>query len=94
VSGVLAENRATEEAMRSTQLQTLRAVAAGSDRTSFVAGRLGIPLSSAAGRLRTLVKMGMLECHKPVGQHANEYSLTDRARALLETRARLDGEAP
>lgn len=74
--------------MRSTQLQTLRAVAAGSDTTKLIAGRLAIPYSSCATRLRTLIRDGL------VSSVGGVYVLTDRARALLETRAQLDGETP
>ena len=77
--------------MRSTQLQTLRAVAAGNSSVGAIADELGIPYSSAAARLRTLARDGYVEQH---GRVTFLYSLTDRARALLETRARLDGEAP
>lgn len=76
--------------MRSTQLQTLRAVAAGANRTGFVAGRLGIPLSSAAGRLRTLARDGYVFSYR--GPDGYTWELTYRARALLEARARIDGE--
>lgn len=78
--------------MRSTQLQTLRAVAAGADTTKLVSGRLGIPLSSAAGRLRTLARDGYVFSYR--GPDGYTWELTDRARALLETRSRLDGETP
>lgn len=78
--------------MRSTQLQTLRAVAAGADTTKLVSGRLGIPLSSAAGRLRTLARDGYVFSYR--GPDGYTWELTYRARALLETRSRLDGETP
>lgn len=78
--------------MRSTQLQTLRAVAAGASTIAHASERLGIPYSSTANRIASLAKHGYIEFYF-LGQ-IRHHQLTDRARALLETRARLDGEAP
>lgn len=77
--------------MRSTQLQTLKAIHAGSDRTGFIAGRLGIPLSSAAGRLRTLSRLGYVFSYR--GADGYTWELTDKAKSLLANRARVDGES-
>lgn len=74
--------------MRSTQLQTLRAVAAGAT-TARIAHILGVPLSAATSRLRRLARDGYtfeFRIDYPT------WELTDKARALLETRAQLDGE--
>lgn len=73
--------------MRSTQLQTLRAVAAGGDTTRAVANRLLVPLSSVTHRVAILIRDGYVE-RSP----SHRLSLTDKARSLLEARARIDGE--
>lgn len=75
--------------MRSTQLATLRAIQAGTT-TQGLAARLGIPLSSAAGRLRTLARDGFVFTYR--AGRGYTWELTDKARSLLEARARLDGE--
>lgn len=80
--------------MRSTQLQTLRAVAAGADTVARVAERLGIPESSAKHRMQVLAREEWLFSYRSGLRFGKTrtWELTDRARALLETRARLDGE--
>lgn len=84
--------------MRSTQLQTLRAVAAGADTSKALAAELNITSQCACQRISGLVRDGWIVASSPgraVGAFpaaGATYSLTDRARALLETRARLDGE--
>lgn len=84
--------------MRSTQLQTLRAVAAGADTFEAVSRALYIPHEYAVGRVRRLEQNGYLRLkHEPQGPVPSHRDwtvlLTDRARALLEARARIDGES-
>ena len=71
---------------RKTQLQTLRAVAAGGDTTRAVANRLLVPLSSVTHRVAILIRDGYIE-----RSSSHRLSLTDKARSLLAKRDELDG---
>lgn len=72
--------------MRSTQLATLKAIHAGSDTVKLVAGRLGIPLSSAGNRVRILVRDN---CVRRVGLMGGGRIL----ELTLKGQAALDGES-